>query len=272
MNSLAVRVGIVLVALGVLVAAGTFAFSAVEDLALFEAFYFTVVTVSTVGYGDIEPATTAGRVLAIVLIVIGVGVFLGVVANATQFLLHRRQERLRKQRVNMAVSTFYSEVGSRLLRLFCSSDPALETLEELRGVDNRWTGRDFERLRKRLEVHHFNIDPDRMDLEALRDFLQERRGLLLSLLENPNLVEHEAFTDLLRAVFHLKDELAERPDLSDLPPSDLEHLANDTRRAYAAIASQWLDNLAYLQKNYPFLFSLETRLNPFKTEISAIVS
>jgi hypothetical protein len=33
-------------------------------------------------------------------------------------------------------------------------------------------------------------------------FLLEERDFLLRLLENPTLLEHESFTDLLRAVFH----------------------------------------------------------------------
>ena len=42
---------------------------------LFDAIYFAMVTVSTVGYGDIAPLTTGGRVVAIMLILSGLGVF-----------------------------------------------------------------------------------------------------------------------------------------------------------------------------------------------------
>ncbi|ASF47201.1 NAD-binding protein [Methylovulum psychrotolerans] len=42
---------------------------------LFDAVYFTIVTVSTVGYGDITPHTTGGRIVAMVLILSGLGVF-----------------------------------------------------------------------------------------------------------------------------------------------------------------------------------------------------
>ncbi len=42
---------------------------------LFDAAYFTMVTVSTVGYGDITPHTTGGRLVAMTLILSGLGVF-----------------------------------------------------------------------------------------------------------------------------------------------------------------------------------------------------
>ncbi len=42
---------------------------------LFDAIYFTIVTVSTVGYGDITPHTTGGRLVAMALILSGLGVF-----------------------------------------------------------------------------------------------------------------------------------------------------------------------------------------------------
>jgi len=41
---------------------------------LFEGFYWAIVTVATVGYGDISPQTTGGRIIAMVLILVGLGV------------------------------------------------------------------------------------------------------------------------------------------------------------------------------------------------------
>lgn len=46
------------------------------------AFYYTIVTLSTVGYGDIVPATPAARWFAMSLLVIGLGVFASAIASA----------------------------------------------------------------------------------------------------------------------------------------------------------------------------------------------
>ena len=40
-----------------------------------DALWYVVVTISTVGYGDLYPVTNAGRVVGSLLIVLGVGIF-----------------------------------------------------------------------------------------------------------------------------------------------------------------------------------------------------
>ena len=52
-----------------------------------------------------------------------------------------------------------------------------------------------------------------------------RREALLKMLQHPNLLEHEAFTEMLRMVFHLAEELDLRQDLRPLPEEDYEHFA-----------------------------------------------
>lgn len=47
-----------------------------EDLdSLFDAFYWTITTISTVGYGDITPDSTVGKVVAMLNMLIGVALF-----------------------------------------------------------------------------------------------------------------------------------------------------------------------------------------------------
>jgi voltage-gated potassium channel len=85
------------------------------------------------------------------------------------------------------------------------------------------------------------------------------------------LLEHETFTDLLWAVFHLTEELASRPALTALPDPDLDHLSGDMGRAYGLLASQWLDYMRHLESAYPYLFSLAVRLNPFDPDAEAVI-
>ncbi len=88
---------------------------------------------------------------------------------------------------------------------------------------------------------------------------------MLRLLENQNLLEHDSFTDLLWAVFHLSEELTARSDLSALPDKDHEHLSGDIKRAYTHLIREWLKYMKHLKNDYPYLFSLAVRVNPFKT-------
>lgn len=71
----------VLAALALVLVMGTIGFIIIEKMSPFDALYMTVITLSTVGFGEITPLHAAGRVLAMLLIVFGVG--LGAYAATT---------------------------------------------------------------------------------------------------------------------------------------------------------------------------------------------
>jgi len=45
-------------------------------------------------------------------------------------------------------------------------------------------------------------------------------------------------------------------------------LLGDVRRAYGLLASEWLSYMKHLRDNYPYLFSLAMRTNPFDPQAS----
>lgn len=178
-------------------------------------------------------------------------------------MLSERERRIRMEKLNMVIGAYFSEVGTALLRLFSSSDPAIGRLRETLLVGNHWSDKDFAALLRQFRRHEPGVDEGRADLEELRRFLIEKRGFLLRLIENPNLLEHEDFTDLLRAVFHLTEELECRTTVASLSAADRAHIANDIKRAYALMIREWLAYMRHLKSRYPYLFSLAIRLNPF---------
>ena len=250
---------------------GTIVFMFVENRSFIDAFYYIIVTMATVGYGDIVPATSAGKIIAILLIVTGVGTFLGVIANATELMLSRREKLARMKKLNMVIGVFFSEVGNRLIRLFAQADPRFEEIQKGLIITEKWTHQDFLAVSDHLKGLKYGVEIARTDLAGLKDFLLKERDFLVRLLENPTLLEHESFTDLLRAVFHLTEELAYREDLSQSPGTDRAHLGGDINRAYHLLVHQWVDYMEYLKANYPYLFSLAMRTNPFDRQASPIV-
>jgi len=78
---------IVLVALIALTAVGTVGFHYIEHWGWFDSFYMVVITLSTVGYQEVHPLSSAGRVFCIVLIVSGVALVFLMIGAATQALL-----------------------------------------------------------------------------------------------------------------------------------------------------------------------------------------
>jgi voltage-gated potassium channel Kch len=73
---------IVMVLVGVL-GVGTVFYHNVENLSWLDSIYFCVVTLTTVGYGDITPQTAAGKIFTIFYILIGVGI----IASSLSYLL-----------------------------------------------------------------------------------------------------------------------------------------------------------------------------------------
>jgi voltage-gated potassium channel len=265
------RLGVFLTVFVAVMVLGTLGFMIVERISVADAFYFSIVTIATVGYGDIHPATQAGKVLAIVVIVLGVGTFLGVVANATEMMLNRREKQARLEKLNMVIGVFFSEVGTKLLIIFSEHDPHLAGIKSDLMIRTDWTDRDFARVQRKLKEYDYGIEIRKIDLRTLRDFLVEKRSFMVGLMENPVLLEHESFTELLHAVFHLTEELWYREHIDRLPDTDKAHLAGDINRVYVQLVYQWIDYMEHLKDNYPYLFSLAMRMNPFDREASPIV-
>jgi len=186
-------------------------------------------------------------------------------------LFSEREKRIRLEKLNMVIGAFFSEVGTRLLTYFSDFDPKLGKIRKELVVTNDWSEQEFSRVRKRLRNYDYGVEIEKVELEDLAIFLMGKRDFLLRLLENPTLLEHESFTELLRAVFHLTEELANREDLAQLPDTDYHHLAGDIKRAYVLLVHQWFDYMKHLKNNYPYLFSLAMRANPFDQEASPIV-
>jgi hypothetical protein len=183
--------------------------------------------------------------------------------------IHEKQAILTK--LNMAIGVFYSEMGGGLLRRFRSFDLDVDSLTRDLVRDNDWTPQRFAALMKKYSRHEMKVDCRQGDLARLREFMLDKRAFLLGLLANPNLLEHDSFTDVLWAVFHLTEELASRADVGGLPQADCEHLAGDIKRAYGRLIVSWLTYMLHLKDNYPYLFSLAVRTNPFDPEADPVV-
>ena len=208
----------------------------------------------------------------IFLYLIGDVAFLFVDVLLVMLVLHRllvyREKKSIIKKLNMVIGTFFSEVGTELLRKTSQFDPELTKIGHQLVITKDWSDKEFIKARKSIQGYESDMNSKKGDLDEVKNLLIGKRQFLLNLLENPNLLEHESFTNLLWAVFHLTDELAHRADLKRLPDSDYQHLSGDIKRAYHQLLIQWLDYMKHLKHDYPYLFSLAMRTNPFDINAS----
>lgn len=78
----------------VILITGTFVYHEVEGWSYLDAFYFSFITLTTIGFGDFAPQTDAGKIFTIFYIIVGVGIILSFVNT---LYLHYNQSR-RKQK------------------------------------------------------------------------------------------------------------------------------------------------------------------------------
>jgi len=69
---------------------GTSGYMIIEDWDFVDAFYMTVITLTTVGFGEIHELGDAGKVFTVLLILAGVGVILYIISMVTQFVVEGR--------------------------------------------------------------------------------------------------------------------------------------------------------------------------------------
>jgi hypothetical protein len=196
-----------------------------------------------------------------------------IVVLVLEWIIGEREKRNLLKKLNMVIGSFFSEVGTDLLEGISGFDSKTGKIRKKLIITNDWTQKDFLDASDRIKNYNYDvyIGKDNHDsliyLQELKTFLINKREFMLRLLANPNLLEHDTFTDLLWAVFHLTEELENRDDLNDLPKADYRHLATDTERAYALLVYEWLQYMEHLMNNYPYLFSLAIRTNPFDPDV-----
>lgn len=195
-----------------------------------------------------------------------------IVGLVIERLISVREKRALTHKLNMVIGAFFSEVGSPLMAELLPAMCAAPQIREQLHLESSWKKEDFSRASHFARALQCEVDLGRLDLEALKSHLLAQRHFVLRLLENPNLMEHERFTDLLWAVLHVEEELEARTNLADLSAADEAHLRLDVRRAYNALMAEWIVYVEHLKADYPYLFSLVVRMHPFQENRSPVVT
>jgi voltage-gated potassium channel Kch len=82
----------------VILMTGTIFYSNFEGWGWLDSLYFSVMTITTVGYGDLHPTTTASKVFTIFYVFVGIGLGLYVITTFAESIVEGRQKRLDRLR------------------------------------------------------------------------------------------------------------------------------------------------------------------------------
>ena len=86
------KVSTILLSLVTVILSGTIFFHFVEGWSLLDSYFFTVITISTVGYGKLVPVTALGKIGTTFLIFGGLGVFAVAIHKFANFHMQKREE------------------------------------------------------------------------------------------------------------------------------------------------------------------------------------
>ncbi|MCB0114679.1 MAG: potassium channel protein [Caldilineaceae bacterium] len=128
----------VLMLFGGLLTFGTLGYMILEGWAWYDAFYMTVITLSTVGFGEVRSLDQGGRIFTMILIVLGVGgaaytfstVADYIVAGELRGILRRRRmEQIIKQLQNHYIVCGYGRVGSQVVQELRQNQVSMVVIE-----------------------------------------------------------------------------------------------------------------------------------------------
>lgn len=129
------RIRIVFIAVLGAVTVGTIVFHLLEGWSILDSLYVTAQTVTTVGFGDLAPQTTAGRVFATFFMMVGVGIVLYALTSTMQSIVHsellakyghtRKMNKLRDHFIICGAG----RVGSHLMRSLKGGDGTFIVIE-----------------------------------------------------------------------------------------------------------------------------------------------
>jgi voltage-gated potassium channel len=114
-----------LLAMLALAVVATVGYVVIEGYGWFDAIYMTVITLGTVGYGEIHPLDTAGRVLTIGVIIVGFTTFVYAVSVLTNLFVsgdtlvqmhNRRSKRMREELDHHVIVVGFGRVGQAVVR------------------------------------------------------------------------------------------------------------------------------------------------------------
>lgn len=180
-------------------------------------------------------------------------------------LLEKRERAHIVEKLSLLIGVFFTEIGTKLLNQFTICDKNISNIGNMVDLDRLINDVDyFKNIKLITSKYDYKIDLNNIDLTVIKDSLHESKNLLVILISNEYLHDHETFTETIMALFHLKEEIDTRYNI-DIKEYEKEHLESDISQVYRYLTYMWCHYINYLSYNYPSLYVKALINNPFDT-------
>ncbi len=162
----------------------------------------------------------------------------------------RKEKADRLERTKMITSTFFTNVGARLMMQMLSAAQNQQLVRQIMFADAT-SETDYQELCNRIHGEQIKLDMSADLYDGVRTVLEEQSTALLILGNNPVLLEHESFTDMLWGLYHLRDEFRLRGSYENLSQTDRDHLEEDFERVFKLMLINRESNVHFLAETFP---------------------
>lgn len=176
-NIIALRISIALSVLVIVFFIGSVGYHLIEGMNFFDGFYMTFITITTIGFAELTNLSPSGRVLTMIVFVMGIGVISYIASQTTQLLFESeifRKRAMKKQLEKMEqhyIVAGYGRIGHRIAEVLEEANIPIVVIE------NRESS--IERIRDDRLLY---VEGDAQDEDILKEAgIQRAKGLICTL-------------------------------------------------------------------------------------------
>lgn len=176
-NVVALRISIAALILFVIFLLGSTGYHIIEGMSFFDGFYMTFITITTIGFSEIQNLSDSGRILTMILFVMGIGVISYIASQTTQLIFESeifRKRAMNKQLQSMSqhyIVCGYGRIGHRIAEVLDEANIPIVV------VENRPSS--IERIKADQLLY---VEGDAQDEEVLKKAgVEKAKGLICAL-------------------------------------------------------------------------------------------
>ncbi len=167
-------------------------------------------------------------------------------------LMDEQEKKEKVEKTKMLTSTFFTGIGTAITTELLEIAEPKEHLANIIAL--RCTDANLKQKQDNIRQMEIKINLTKEVYESVMQKFETAQTSLLVLSSNPMLFEHEDFTDLLWAIFHLIDEYHLRDDFNTLDDHVLHHLNKDFEQMLRLLLINYIANAKYLRETYPHFY------------------